>query len=102
MAKEQVSTDKLMEDLRLVVMDAEELLKVTAGQAGERVAQARTKAEDSLRAAREALAEAGDETLERAREAAASADDYVRENPWTVVGIAAGVGLLVGLLLSRK
>ncbi len=102
MAKEQVSTDKLMEDLRLVVMDAEELLKATAGQAGERVAQARTKAEDSLRAAREALAEAGDETLERAREAAASADDYVRENPWTVVGIAAGVGLLVGLLLSRK
>jgi ElaB/YqjD/DUF883 family membrane-anchored ribosome-binding protein len=102
MAKEQVSTDKLMEDLRLVVTDAEELLKATAGQAGERVAQARTKAEDSLRAAREALAEAGDEALERAREAAASADDYVRENPWTVVGIAAGVGLLVGLLLSRK
>lgn len=102
MSRDQVSTDKLMEDLRLVVTDAEELLKATAGQAGERVAQARAKAEDSLRSAREALAEAGDETLERAREAAASADDYVRENPWTVVGIAAGVGLVVGLLLSRK
>lgn len=102
MAKQQVSTDKLMEDLRLVITDAEELLKATAGQAGDKVSQARIKAEDSIRAAREALAEAGDETLERAREAAASADEYVHEHPWTAVGIAAGIGLLAGLLLSRK
>ncbi len=102
MAKQHVSTDKLMEDLRLVMVDAEDLLKATAGQAGERVSQARAKAEESIRAAREALAEAGDETLERAREAAASADEYVHENPWAAVGIAAGIGLVVGMLLARK
>jgi ElaB/YqjD/DUF883 family membrane-anchored ribosome-binding protein len=102
MARQQVSTDKLMKDLRLVMMDAEELLKATAGQAGEKVASARARAEDSIRAAREALAEAGEEAVERGREAAESADEYVHEHPWTAIGIAAGVGLVIGLLLSRK
>ena len=102
MAKQSVSTDKLMHDLRLVMEDAEALLNATAGQAGEKVSEVRAKAEDSIRAAREALAEAGDEALERTREAVASADEYVRENPWAAVGIAAGIGLVVGLLLSRK
>lgn len=102
MARQQVSTDKLMKDLRLVMMDAEELLKATAGQAGEKVASARSRAEDSIRAARQALAEAGEEAVERGREAAESADEYVHEHPWTAIGIAAGVGLVIGLLLSRK
>lgn len=102
MAKQQVSTDKLMKDLRLVMMDAEELLKATAGQAGEKVASARARAEDSIRAAREALAEAGEAAVERGREAAESADEYVHEHPWTAIGIAAGVGLVIGLMLSRK
>jgi ElaB/YqjD/DUF883 family membrane-anchored ribosome-binding protein len=102
MAKQQVSTDRLMKDLRLVMMDAEELLKATAGQAGEKVAEARTRAEESIRAARQALGEAGEEAIERTREAVESADEYVHENPWTAIGIAAGVGLVVGLILSRK
>jgi len=102
MAKQQVSTEKLMKDLRLVMMDAEELLKATAGQAGEKVASAPGRAEDSIRAAREALAEAGEAAVERGREAAESADEYVHEHPWTAIGIAAGVGLVVGLMLSRK
>ncbi len=102
MARQQVSTDKLMKDLRLVMMDAEELLKATAGQAGEKVASARSRAEDSIRAAKGALAEAGEEAVERGREAAESADEYVHEHPWTAIGIAAGVGLVIGLLLSRK
>ncbi len=102
MARQQVSTDKLMKDLRLVMEDAEDLLKATAGQAGEKVASVRARAEDSIRAAREALAEAGDDAIERGREAAESADAYVHEHPWTAIGIAAAAGLVVGLLLSRK
>lgn len=101
MAKE-VSSDKLMRDLRMVLEDAEELLRATAGQAGEKVGEARARAEESIRMARAALGEMGDEALERTREAVASADDYVRENPWTAVGIAAGIGLVVGVLLARK
>jgi ElaB/YqjD/DUF883 family membrane-anchored ribosome-binding protein len=98
----EVSTDKLMEDLRLVVEDAEELLRATAGNAGEKVAAARARAEDSIRAARARIAAAGEDAAERTREAAKATDEYVQHHPWTAVGIAAGVGLLVGYILGRR
>ena len=101
MAK-QVSSEQLMKDLRTVMLDAEELIRATAGQAGDKVSEARARAEDSIRMAREALSEAGEEAMERTREAVASADEYVHENPWTAVGIAAGIGLVVGIILARK
>ena len=100
--KTEVTTDKLMEDLRLVVSDAEELVKATAGQAGEKVGNARARAEDSIRAAKARIADAGHLAVEQTREAVKAADDYVRENPWTAVGIAAGVGILIGVLINRK
>jgi len=100
--KTEVTTDKLMEDLRLVVSDAEELLKATAGLAGENVNNARARAEDSVRAARARIADAGHVVAEQTREAAKAADDYLRENPWTAVGIAAAVGIVIGVLMNRK
>ena len=100
--KTEITTDKLMEDLRLVVSDAEELVRATAGQAGEKVSNARARAEESIRAAKTGIADAGHLAAEHSREAAKAADDYVRENPWAAVGIAAGVGVLIGLLISRK
>ena len=96
------TTDKLIEDLRLVVSDAEELIKATAGQAGEKVSNARSRVEESIRAAKEGISDAGHLAAEHTREAAKAADDYVRENPWTAVGIAAGVGILIGVLINRK
>ena len=56
-----VSTDKLVHDMRAVIVDAEDLLKATASQTGERVEKVRAKAEDSLRVARERLKVAGDD-----------------------------------------
>jgi ElaB/YqjD/DUF883 family membrane-anchored ribosome-binding protein len=100
--KTEVTTDKLLEDLRLVVSDAEELLKATAGQAGENVNKARARAEDSVRAAKARIADAGHLAIEQTREAAKAADDYLRENPWTAVGIAAVVGVVIGVLINRK
>jgi len=100
--KTELTTDKLMEDLRLVVADAEELLKATAGQAGEKLSNARMRAEDSIRAAKASIADAGQLAAEHTREAAKAADDYVRENPWAAVGIAAAVGILIGVLINRK
>jgi len=99
---QSVSTDKLLEDLRLVVHDAEELVRATAGQAGEKVAAVRAKAEASLKAAREQLEELSESALERARQVADGADSYVRNNPWQSVGIGAAVGLLVGFLAGRR
>jgi ElaB/YqjD/DUF883 family membrane-anchored ribosome-binding protein len=97
-----ISTDKLMSDLRAVVADAEALLKATAGQAGERMTEVRARAEESLRAARASLEHAGDEVAARAREGARAADEYVHENPWASVGVAAGVGFLIGYLIGRR
>ena len=99
---QQVSTERLMRDLRNVVADAEELLKATAAQTGERVDKVRAKAEESLRTARNRLQEMGDNAQTQAREAAREVEQQVRENPWTAVGIAAGVGLVLGILIGRR
>ncbi|HEX7055437.1 MAG TPA: DUF883 family protein [Burkholderiales bacterium] len=97
-----VSTEKLMQDMRAVVLDAEELLKATAAQTGERVEKVRSKVEDSLKNARIRLQQAGTSLEAQAREAAQEVDEQVRANPWTSAGIAAGVGLLLGLLIGRR
>jgi ElaB/YqjD/DUF883 family membrane-anchored ribosome-binding protein len=95
-------TDKLMADLRLVVADAEELLRSTAGQAGEGAAELRDRVQASLARARAGLADMQDAAITKAKEAGRAADDYVHENPWRSIGIAAGFGLVVGLLIGRR
>ena len=102
MTREHAGADKLLADLQAVVDDAEELLHATAGQAGEKVAAARARAEDSVRAAKVRIDEMQDELLERGRALARDADEYVRENPWQSVSIAAIAGLVIGLLVSRR
>ena len=97
-----VSTEKLMQDMRAVVFDAEELLKATAAQTGERVEKVRGKVENSLKSARARLQQAGEGLEAQARDAMRDVDEQVRANPWTTAGIAAGVGLLVGLLIGRR
>jgi ElaB/YqjD/DUF883 family membrane-anchored ribosome-binding protein len=99
---EPVSADKLIEDLHVVVRDAEDLLKATASQAGEKIQQARARAEESVRQAKERLAGLEDEALARARAVANDADQYVRAKPWQAVGVAAAVGLVLGLLIGRR
>lgn len=95
-------SEKLMADLRLVVADAEALLQATAGQAGESAAQMREKVKASLARARTNLAQLEQDAVARAKLAGKAADEYVHENPWRSIGIAAGVGLVIGLLISRR
>jgi len=97
-----VTKDKLVQDLRIVISDAEDLLRATASQAGEKAAAAREKIQDSLHRAKIKLAEAEDIMIDNARQAARATDEYVHDNPWEAVGIAACVGLLVGLLIGRR
>ena len=98
----EVTTDQLLTDLKTVMSDAEALLRATSAQTGEKIQEVRARAEESLRQAKARLSSIEDEALRRAREVADATDEYVRENPWQSVGIAAGVGLLLGLLLSRR
>jgi len=98
----EVSKEKLMQDLRVVVADAEELLRATAGQAGDKAVAARERIQESLVAAKERLVAAERAVVEKTKQAAKATDEYVHENPWKAVGIAAGVGLIVGMLISRN
>jgi ElaB/YqjD/DUF883 family membrane-anchored ribosome-binding protein len=99
---EQVTMDKLIEDLRTVIADTEELLKATANQAGARIAEARVKLEESLTVAKARIIEAQEAALARTKTAARATDLYVRANPWNAVGIAAGVGFVLGVLITRR
>ncbi len=96
------TADKLIDDLHAVIRDAETLLRATAAQTGEKIEEARTRAEESVRQAKERLAGIEDEAMERARALAGEADVYVRANPWQAIGIVAGVALVLGLLLGRR
>jgi len=92
----------LVQDLKAVVNDAEELLKATAQQTGEKIAAVRAKAEESLKAARARIAQEGTVVVEKAKVVAKTADEFVKENPWQAVGIGALAGLVIGILISRR
>lgn len=95
-------TDRLVQDLRTLVTDAEDLVKATAAETGERIRDARMRLQDRLHAARARLADAEAAILEKSKIAAAATDRFAHENPWKVAGIAAGLGLLLGLLIGRR
>ncbi len=97
-----VTRDKLVADLKIVINDAEELLKITAGQAGDKAAAVRDRLQKTLDQAKGKLVAVENKALDQTKAAARATDVYVHENPWRSVGIAAGVGLLFGLLLGRR
>lgn len=99
---EQATTNKLVHDLRLVVEDAEDLIKETTSRAGEKVSAARAEAEKSIRAAKARLAETGEHVVERTRATAQASNKYVHENPWTAIGTGAGIGFLIGYLIGHR
>ena len=102
MQDSEVTAEKLAADLRLVISNAEALLRATAGEAGETIASARSKVQESLDAAKIKLGPLGEEAAEQARAAMNATDDYVRVHPWQAVGIAALAGIALGLLISRR
>jgi ElaB/YqjD/DUF883 family membrane-anchored ribosome-binding protein len=94
--------EKLMEDMQLVVVDVEELLRTTANQAGEGAVAARARIQKSLQVVKERLVAAEDAVIERAREAAKVTDQYVHDNPWQAIGVSACMGAVVGMLIARR
>ncbi len=97
----EVTKEKLLADFKVLVADTEELLKATANQAGERATVARQRIGNSLEEAKKSLNEAENLLIGKTKEATKKAEVYVRENPWNALGIAAGAGLLFGLLIRR-
>jgi ElaB/YqjD/DUF883 family membrane-anchored ribosome-binding protein len=98
----EVNTDQLIQDFKVVVADAEALMKATADQGGEKIAAVRARVAESLDHAKASMADAQAALRQRTKAAAKATDEYVHDKPWNAVGIAAGVGLLVGLLIGRR
>ena len=96
------SKQKLVDDLKNVVADAEDILRETAGVAGEKMAELRERVAERLSDAKLRLADDEAIVVDKTRAAARATDEYVKENPWQAVGIAAAVGFLVGILASRR
>ena len=94
--------EKLVSDLKVVVADAEEILRATAGTAGEKVAELRERIGVRLRDAKERLQDAEAALLDKTKAAARATDDFVHEQPWKAVCVAAGLGLALGVLIGRR
>ena len=92
----------LMADFQALVLDTERLLEHTASLAGDQVEELRAQIKDSLFKARETLVETKGTLQDRGQAAVVATEDYVQANPWQSVGIAAGVGFLIGLLATRR
>lgn len=101
MAKDNVAED-LRAELKNLADTLEEVLNSSTDKSKEELGKLRSKAESVLKDSRVRLSNTSDAIVKQTRETAARADEYVRENPWTGVGIGAAVGLVVGVLLSRR
>jgi len=95
-------SERLIAQIKALAYDAEMLLRATAGQTGEAIAAARARTEASLQRAKEDAAAASDALVNGARWAGAATDRYVRANPWQAIGIALGIGFLIGRIGHRR
>jgi ElaB/YqjD/DUF883 family membrane-anchored ribosome-binding protein len=92
--------DKLVEDVKILTKDVQELLKATASVVGDKAAEARVKVEESLKVAQDKLSTVHESVRAKGQEAFNATDGYVRDNPWNAVGIAAGIGFILGIGFS--
>ena len=101
--------ETLIEDLNRIIADAEQFLKTAGAEGNEQAQLLRAKVQESLGLAKqrlveleESLLETGRQATQRTRVAAQAADTYVHEHPWQTIGLVAGAGILIGLLLNRQ
>jgi ElaB/YqjD/DUF883 family membrane-anchored ribosome-binding protein len=93
---------KLVSDLKVVISDTEELLRATAGSAGDKVGELRERIGLRLRDAKERLIDMEVAVVDKTKAAARATDDFVHEEPWKAVGVAAALGLALGVLIGRR
>ena len=94
--------EQLVSDIKSVIFEAEEMLGATADQAGEKIGNLRERIQVRLADAKVRLVHAEEVLLAKTKATAQATDEFVHESPWTSIGIAAGLGLLIGMLISRR
>ncbi|VVD27616.1 conserved protein of unknown function [Paraburkholderia dioscoreae] len=92
---------KIVEDLRVLLKDSEEMLRLAANVPGEGVGVLRDKLGTHVETLQSALGDAQQNAQRRYRTATVNTERYVRHNPWRSIGIAAGVGFVLGVLTTR-
>ncbi len=92
---------KIIEDIKMLLNDSEELLRLSATLPGEGVDALRSRLRDHVDTARNALEDAQANAESRYRAGVDCTEKYVRDNPWQALGAAAGIGFFVGILISR-
>ena len=97
-----VARDRLISDVKVLMADADEIVKAMASATGEKAVELADKLRINMRNAKDKMADVQVAVADKAKVAARVTDDYVHDNPWQAVGIAAGVGLLLGLLIGRR
>lgn len=94
----EANMEKIVTDLKVLSRDAEAVLKETAGQAGEKMAELRKRLTTAIDSAKDTC----HRLEERAIAGAKVADQTIREHPYESIGVAFGVGLLIGVLVGRR
>jgi ElaB/YqjD/DUF883 family membrane-anchored ribosome-binding protein len=94
--------ERLAQSLKHMVDEADHLLAKAERTGSEQFMAAREKFETQLLHAKEELRRLELSTLENAKRAARATDHAVHEYPYAAMGIAAGAGLLIGMLITRR
>ena len=94
--------EKLVQDFKTMISDAEELLRSVAGASGEGIAMAREQFSDKLGTAKQLCADAEESVRSRVDAAAKATTDYAADNPWRTIAVAASVGAVLGYLINRR
>lgn len=97
----QTIKNDFLKDFNAVVNEGEQLLKSVVDEGGDKANVLRAKMESNLKAAKEKLLQIEESAIETTKTAARATDNYVHENPWRVIGLSAGIGVVIGLLLNR-
>jgi len=101
-AQSDLARERVRADLESLARDAEDLLKATAGDASEKAKEARTRVVAALERAKATCVHLQEQTVATAKAAAKKADTVIREHPYESIGVAFGIGLLIGVLVTRK
>ena len=101
-AKKSEQADQLINEFKSLVADAEALIKATQDHPGETIGNLRNKALETISDAKEQISSLEGDLVDKAKVVAAGADDFVHRNPWEAIGVAAGLGLLIGLFIRRR
>ena len=101
-AKTSEHADQLIDEFKSLIADAEALIRATQDHPSETIGNLGNKALETISDAKKKISSFESDLADKAKVVAEGADDFVRRNPWEAIGVAAGLGLLIGLFIRRR